>query len=186
MEASYGRRRVDLRGVLVMEFKIEELGEIIKADIVKKVSSNEAIVKIGDKEYRLKVIAYDGERTEFMLDNRYYTIKYVENTATSMKVQVIGSNPVTINKFPHLQHVVRKVGGASVDTQKILQSPIPGRVVSIDAKPDMQVKKGDVIAVLESMKMQVAIKAHKDGIVKEIRIKEGSNVARNDPVAVIE
>jgi biotin carboxyl carrier protein len=169
-----------------MEFKIEELGEIIKADIVKKISSNEAIVAIADKECKLKVIAYDGEKAEFMLDNKYYTIKYVDNTATSMKVQVIGGNPVTINKFPHLQHVVRRVVGGAVDTQKILQSPIPGRVVAIEAKPDMQVKKGDVIAVLESMKMQVAIKAHKDGVVKEIRIKEGSNVARNDSVAIIE
>lgn len=186
MAVNYGKKGVGLRGVLVMEFKIEELGEIIKADIIKKIASNEAIVSIEDNEYRLKVINYDGEKAEFMLDNKYYTIKYVENTATGMKVQIIGNNPVTINKFPHLQHVVRRVGGATVDTQKILQSPIPGRVVAIEAKPDMQVKKGDVIAVLESMKMQVAIKAHKDGVVREIRIKEGSNVARNDPVAIIE
>ncbi|GIU70890.1 MAG: hypothetical protein KatS3mg003_0369 [Candidatus Nitrosocaldaceae archaeon] len=170
-----------------MEFKIEELNQLIKADIVKKISSNEAIVKIDDKEYNLKVINYDGEKVEFMLDNTYYNAKYLDNTATNMKIQIIGSEmPVTINRFPHLQHIVRRVSGGAIDTQKILQSPIPGRVVSVEAKPDMKVKKGDVIAVLESMKMQVAIKAHKDGIIKEIRIKEGSNVSRNDPVAVIE
>lgn len=186
MALKYGKRREDLRGVLGMEFKIEELGEVINAEIVKKVSSNDAIVKIGEKEYRLKIIEYDGEKAEFMLDNTYYVIKYIENTATKMKVHVRGGNPVTINKFPHLAHVVKRVSGVAVDTEKVLQSPIPGRVVSIEAKPDMQVKKGDVIAVLESMKMQVAIKAHRDGTVKEIRIKEGSNVARNDTVAIIE
>jgi biotin carboxyl carrier protein len=36
------------------------------------------------------------------------------------------------------------------------------------------------------MKMQVAIKAHKDGVVKEIRAKEGASIARHDLIAVIE
>jgi biotin carboxyl carrier protein len=36
------------------------------------------------------------------------------------------------------------------------------------------------------MKMQVAVKAHKDGNVKEIRAKDGATIARHDVVAVIE
>ncbi len=169
-----------------MEFKVEELGEVIKAEIVRKLSSNEAIFKIDGKEYDIKIIRYDGSKVEFLIDNRYHGIKYIEDNATSLKMQLLGEDiAVTINKFPHLQHIIRKRTGA-IDTQKILQSPIPGRVVSIEAKPEMQVKKGDVIAILESMKMQVAIKAHKDGVVKEIKIKEGSSIARNDPVAIIE
>jgi biotin carboxyl carrier protein len=58
--------------------------------------------------------------------------------------------------------------------------------VSVVAKPEAEVKKGDVIVVLESMKMQVAIKAHKDGTVKELKVKEGSSISRNDVVALIE
>jgi len=34
--------------------------------------------------------------------------------------------------------------------------------------------------------MQIAVKAHKDGIIKEIKVKEGSTVARNDIIATIE
>jgi biotin carboxyl carrier protein len=48
------------------------------------------------------------------------------------------------------------------------------------------VKKGDAVVILESMKMQVAVKAHKDGNLKEIRVKQGAAVARNDIVAIIE
>ena len=169
-----------------MEFKIEELGEVIKAEIVRKISNNEAIFKINDKEYNVKIINYNGSKVEFLLDNRYYGVKYLEDNATNLKLQLLGEDiTITINKFPHLQHIIRK-RASIVDTQKILQSPIPGRVVSIEVKPEMQVKKGDVIAILESMKMQVAIKAHKDGVIKEIKIKEGSSIARNDPVAIIE
>ncbi|MEM1959473.1 MAG: biotin/lipoyl-containing protein, partial [Candidatus Nitrosocaldus sp.] len=63
---------------------------------------------------------------------------------------------------------------------------VPGKIISILAKKDMPVKKGDVIMVVESMKMQVKIKAHKDGVVKELKVKEGANIARNDVIAIIE
>jgi biotin carboxyl carrier protein len=48
------------------------------------------------------------------------------------------------------------------------------------------VKAGDSVIILESMKMQVAIKAHKDGTVRDIKVKKGTTVARNDVVAIIE
>jgi biotin carboxyl carrier protein len=53
-------------------------------------------------------------------------------------------------------------------------------------EPGNAVKKGDAVVILESMKMQVAVKAHKDGNLKEIRVKQGAAVARNDIVAIIE
>ena len=74
-----------------------------------------------------------------------------------------------------------KIGG-----EKILVSQIPGRVVNVVAAVRAEVKKGDSIVVLESMKMQVAVKAHRDGIVKELRVKKGATVSRNDIIAVIE
>src|SRR5215211_6992342 len=67
-----------------------------------------------------------------------------------------------------------------------LTSQIPGRVVSVLVEPGNAVKKGDAVVILESMKMQVAVKAHKDGNLKEIRVKQGAAVARNDIVAIIE
>jgi biotin carboxyl carrier protein len=68
----------------------------------------------------------------------------------------------------------------------MLFSQIPGRVVNVLAAVKTDVKKGDSLVVLESMKMQVAVKAHKDGIIKELRVKKGETVARNDIIAVIE
>ncbi|HEY6656999.1 MAG TPA: biotin/lipoyl-containing protein [Nitrososphaeraceae archaeon] len=42
------------------------------------------------------------------------------------------------------------------------------------------------MVVLESMKMQIAIKSQKEGTIKEIKVKEGSTVSRNEIVAIIE
>ncbi|MEM2855736.1 MAG: biotin/lipoyl-containing protein [Candidatus Nitrosocaldaceae archaeon] len=169
-----------------MEFKLEDIGEIVNIDIIKRISSEVALVNINGKEYLLRIISYDGDKAEFILGNSYYNVKYIENTPTHMKIQIIGKESVTISKYPHLQKIIKSSSASLVDTEKMLRSPIPGRVVSIEAKPEMSVKKGDVIAILESMKMRVAIKAHKDGVIKELRIKEGGNISRNDAVALIE
>jgi biotin carboxyl carrier protein len=67
-----------------------------------------------------------------------------------------------------------------------ITSQIPGRVVKISVSIGDTIKEGDPLVVLESMKMQIAIKSHKEGIIKEIKVKEGSTVSRNEIVAIIE
>ena len=79
----------------------------------------------------------------------------------------------------------REMTGES-DSESALCSQIPGKVVSIAINEGDSIKKGDVVCVLESMKMQVSIKAHKDGTVKSIKIKSGGSVAKNDTIAEIE
>jgi biotin carboxyl carrier protein len=101
---------------------------------------------------------------------------------------MLDGQPMTVKKHSKLTEVLEKasaLGGAGGGDLN-LASQIPGRVVNIAAKPGAEIKKGDVVVVLESMKMQVAVKAHKDGTLKEIKVKQGASVSRNDVLAVIE
>lgn len=170
-----------------MEFKIEDLALTLNAEIVKRISGDEMVIKIGDKEHKLQIICCNSNGVEFMLDNSYHNAKYMHVNSADMKLMVDG-NTVTVSRFAELRAIAQKSssGSSSSAGQRFLTSSIPGRVVSVVAKLNSEVRKGDVVVVLESMKMQVAIKAHKDGIVKELKIKEGSGVSRNDVVAVIE
>jgi len=170
-----------------MEFKIEDLALTLSAEIVTRISGEEMVIKIGDKEHNLKIICCNSNSVEFMLDNSYHYAKYMHVNSADMKLMVDG-NSVTVSKFAELRAIAHKSSGGSSSSagQRFLTSSIPGRVVSVVAKLNLEVKKGDVVVVLESMKMQVAIKAHKDGVVKELKIKEGSSVSRNDVVAIIE
>ncbi len=170
-----------------MEFRIEDLALTLNAEIVKRVSGDEMVIRIGNKEHKLQIICCSSNAIEFMLDNSYHHAKYMHVNSADMKLMVDG-NIVTVSKFAELRAIAQKSSGSSSSSagQRFLTSSIPGRVVSVVAKPNTEVKKGDVVVVLESMKMQVAIKAHKDGVVKELKIKEGSGVSRNDVVAIIE
>jgi biotin carboxyl carrier protein len=68
----------------------------------------------------------------------------------------------------------------------VVTSPMPGTVLSIEVAVGAQVKHGDVLLVVESMKIQNDISAPKDGRVKEIYVVEGAYVRRREPLLKIE
>jgi len=63
---------------------------------------------------------------------------------------------------------------------------ITGTVVRIEKKPGDAVSPGDVVVILESMKMEMPLEASVAGRVREVRCKEGQAVAEGDVLAVIE
>lgn len=60
----------------------------------------------------------------------------------------------------------------------VVQAPMPGKVTAALVKPGDRVKKGDPLVVLESMKMEVAVRADQDAAVREVLTKEGASVKR--------
>jgi acetyl-CoA carboxylase biotin carboxyl carrier protein len=63
---------------------------------------------------------------------------------------------------------------------------ITGTVARIEKKPGDPVSAGDVVIVLESMKMEMPIEAAAGGRVKEVRCAEGQAVSEGDVLLVIE
>jgi len=68
----------------------------------------------------------------------------------------------------------------AADTSKLIQSPMPGLVVSIAVTVGQEVKAGETVAVIEAMKMQNILKAERDGVVKAVGAKAGDPVAADD------
>ena len=170
-----------------MEFKFEDIEETFNGEIINKISNNEYLIKIQDKEHHIQILSLNSRGMEFVLNNHYHSVNYLENQTAEMKI-VLDGVPLTINMHSKLDEIVyRNTGGADVGSAQInLRSQIPGKVVSIEAKVGDKVKKGDVVCVLESMKMQVSVKSHKDGEIKNLKIKEGNSVNKNDILAEIE
>lgn len=84
-----------------------------------------------------------------------------------------------------------EIGGA-VEKEKVPQNveggvtaPMQGMILKIKVNVDQAVKKGDVVAVLEAMKMQNDIHAKTDGIIKEIFTAEGVTVSKGAVLMVI-
>ena len=71
-------------------------------------------------------------------------------------------------------------------TQEKVEVPITGKIISIDVKVGDKVEEGDIICILESMKMENPITSPVDGTIAEISIKEDQVVKPGDVIAVIE
>lgn len=170
-----------------MEFKVGDLAEMLEGELLRTTDNSSVLVKIGGKQHTLRLLKSGTNEFEFMLDNTFHHAKILQSGSAEVKL-ILDGQPLTVKKHSKLTEVLEKasaLGGAGGGDRN-LTSQIPGRVVNIAAKAGTEVKKGDVIVVLESMKMQVAVKAHKDGSLKEIKVKQGASVARNDVLAVIE
>jgi propionyl-CoA carboxylase alpha chain len=68
----------------------------------------------------------------------------------------------------------------AADTSKLILSPMPGLVVSLDVAVGQQVSTGQQIAIIEAMKMQNIIRAERDGVVKTVGAGAGDSVAADE------
>ena len=67
-------------------------------------------------------------------------------------------------------------GSVAEGGEFLLRAPMPGLVVAVPVEEGQEVKKGEVLLILESMKMQNELKSPRDGTVGRIRVKPGESV----------
>ena len=87
--------------------------------------------------------------------------------------------------------VLNDVGSADLDDDVIppghtaVQSPVPGAVWKIAVEPGRRVAAGDVLVVVESMKMEMLVHAPNDGIVHELKCTEGRAVSLGQTLVIL-
>jgi biotin carboxyl carrier protein len=66
-----------------------------------------------------------------------------------------------------------------------LKAPMPGLIVAVPISEGQAVKKGDILIILESMKMQNELKCPRDGTVTRVRAKAGEGVEHNQVLVTV-
>jgi acetyl-CoA/propionyl-CoA carboxylase biotin carboxyl carrier protein len=64
-------------------------------------------------------------------------------------------------------------------------SPLQGHVFKVLVERGAQVEEGAIVCIIEAMKMENEITAHKSGVISELSVSEGSAVTAGDTLAVI-
>jgi acetyl-CoA/propionyl-CoA carboxylase biotin carboxyl carrier protein len=93
-----------------------------------------------------------------------------------------GAAPAAARKAPKRERKSGAGGGGSGDT---LTSPLQGNVFKVLVEQGAEVEEGALICIIEAMKMENEITAHKAGKVEELPISEGAAVTAGDTLAVI-
>ena len=170
-----------------MEFQIEGNNNKINAELIYNRGSGDLLFVIDNQKYNLKLLKSTSNEFEFILGNTYHYVKILPSTETKHKIFIDGI-VIEIKKHSKITEIIEKTlkSKGIANQANNITSQIPGRVVKVSVSNGDKIKEGDPIVVLESMKMQIAIKSHKDGIIRTIKVKEGSTVSRNEIVAIID
>lgn len=65
---------------------------------------------------------------------------------------------------------------------EVIKSPMPGNINAVMVSQGQAVKRGDVLVILEAMKMENEIKAARDGVVASVNVTKGTTVNSGDPL----
>jgi biotin carboxyl carrier protein len=165
-------------------------------------------VRIGDRLASVKLIKRDGQYATIEVDGQQYDIDIamVENgvysilhNGRSFNIEIIpGDGPKNyfVNSYVN-SHEVEIIDAQSRymmsrkstddhSADKIISTPMPGRVVKIPVAEGESVAKGTTVITISAMKMESEYKSPIDGIVKKIHVAEGDNINANQPLIEIE
>jgi biotin carboxyl carrier protein len=169
-----------------------------------------AKVTIGGRAYQVELrgqtVVVDGHEYPVKLreDNGYTTV-----TAGTVPYRVNlppaegrhGSIQVLIDYRPFTLEVEGRLGGGPPprEPRAIAAAPAPragvkggvaaqiaGRIISVKVKPGQAIAQGDVLLLLEAMKMENEVKAPAGGTIKEILVADGDRVSEGQTLIVIE
>ncbi|TDT50314.1 biotin/lipoyl-containing protein [Fonticella tunisiensis] len=109
-----------------------------------------------------------------------------------VEVEEAGESTVPIERVQAVQEMPKTPaehaapGPASSAVHQIIKAPMPGRILDVRVSLGQEVKKGDVLFILEAMKMENEIMAGEEGTVINILVSRGASVNTGDVLAVLE
>lgn len=158
--------------VLVADGQAVKRGDVILTMESMKMENNIAAEKDGVVK---SVLVTPGQNV--MQDD-----KLVEFTAADVAAPVVEAPKVETPKpavAPEAPKAAAPAGGFKV------VSPLPGSVVKVAVEVGQEVKKGDLLLTLESMKMENSILAERDGKVTSVAVSAGQSVMQDDVLVVL-
>lgn len=154
------------------------------------------ITRVGDREYIIEIldnqqIAIDGEICDvdfdlvsgqpvfsLLIDKQSYEA-YVYEDEQGWEVLLRG-NLYQVDVIDEREHRLRSsFGSRPIQSGEFyLKAPMPGLVIDVPVSDGQRVSEGDVLVVLESMKMQNELKSPREGKVSRLRVETGDSVER--------
>ena len=85
-----------------MEFRINDLKQIMSASLVTPQQDGTLVLSINGKEHHLKIVSFSSDQLEFILENKFYTIRLIEAVSSHIKF-VINGQQVMVKSIQSLQ-----------------------------------------------------------------------------------
>lgn len=161
------------------------------------------LTTLNDKTYLIEInddrhVTVDGKAYEFdleavagqplyslLIDNRSFE-GFVENDDEGWRVLMRGDLYQARVVDERAVRLAKSAGGAVAQTGDFhLKAPMPGLVVSVPVSEGQTILKGEILVILESMKMQNELKSPREGTVSRVKVKGGDTVEQNQVMVTL-
>jgi len=161
------------------------------------------IARVGDQEFTIDInregeVSVDGTTYavdiqaagndnlySLIVDGRSYDIFIDERDEDFMVVMWGGLFEVKVQDERTRRLAGLHRGPVAPVGEVLIKAPMPGVVVALPVKEGQPVETGDIVVVLESMKMQNEFKTPRAGVVRSLRVKAGDTVDQNQILVTI-
>lgn len=139
--------------------------------------------KINGNEYNVDINSVSGNIAEVTVNGTSYQVEMDNAPAAS-----VHTAPVQTVSAPASAPVAQAAPAAkpaAAGTGKAVKAPLPGVIISVNVNPGDTVRAGQVVAVLEAMKMENEIQAENDGTVTAVNVAKGDSVLEGATIVTI-
>ena len=136
-------------------------------------------VTVNDRTYSVKL-----EDGRAVVDGTEYHVAVDETGADTSAKKTASAPPPAQPAGSHHAASQSSAGKETGETETVT-SPLPGTIIRVLQKPGSSINEGDVIMIIESMKMETDITSPAKGILQEIPVEAGGQIQTGDVLAVI-
>ncbi|AEA33791.1 acetyl-CoA carboxylase biotin carboxyl carrier protein subunit [Hippea maritima] len=153
---------------------------------VKEIEPNKFEVIIDEKSYIVDAQLTESSVYSLIINGKSYEVNldykdglyYVYNEGDLFKIEVMDELK---------KRMLEKRGGAGgLEGAYTLKSEMPGKIIDVKVNEGDEVKEGDIVLILEAMKMQNEIRSPKDGKVTEVFVEAGEVIEAEAKLVTIE
>ncbi len=139
-------------------------------------------VKVGRRWYTVQVDDLGGSTVTATVDGQTFQVEIEQPSLASSPALHVSAPPAgrAIQPPPW-----NRPGGPG-QRDNVLRAPMPGRIMAIRVRPGDRVAAGQEVCVVEAMKMEQSIRAHRDGVVKAIHVQPLDLVPARAPLVELE
>jgi len=139
-------------------YRLHGLGRVVPVALEALGEGNAVLTLAGARQDVM--VAADGDHVYIHLDGETWTVHYAD----------------PIERYSHAH-------GASADD--VAEAPMPGVVIAVLVKDGETVVRGDTLVVIESMKLETAVKAPRDGTIASVHVAVGQSFDRTAPLVTL-
>jgi len=136
--------------------------------------------RINGNQYEVEVLDVDGNMAKIEVNGTVYDVE-MQREIPRIKT-VVASAPAKAKSVKESTPAPEKASSGKVSE---VRAPLPGVIIQVLVRPGDEVKAGQTVCTLETMKMENAIKADNGGKVTAVNIAAGQSVLQDEVLVLI-